>query len=57
MWNFFKQHLFLPDVWNFDIKYYFIPTLSPEFWILEKIQLFEMLIIPQFSFCDTMILQ
>ena len=27
IWNFFKQHQFLPDVSIFVIKYYFIPTL------------------------------
>ena len=39
MWNFFKQHLFLPDVWNFVIKYYFIPTLAAWLQKIEKLNI------------------
>ena len=44
IWNFFKQHWFLPDSLIFVVKYYFIPTLekfSPKFTFKIDFMLFD----------------
>ena len=45
IWNFFKQHWFLPDSLIFVIKYYFIPTLG-----LSPMSIYILLIWNEFFF-------